>query len=107
MAYYFYNPESGTFPAIDDCQQQSGALAEYKGPGYEEHMLKNDGPWQGMLAGILNQSKAQASAAGARPLEWDFAEKRVADYFRGVFAEPDKGRESIRVEWEPMPRGRQ
>jgi len=99
--------ESTGLRAIDDGQQQTGALAEYKGPGYKEHMLKDDGPWHGMLAGIPSQSKAQAGAAGARPIEWDFAEKGVADYFRGVFAEPNKGRENIRVEWEPIPRNRQ
>ena len=103
MAYYFYDPKSGKFPAIDDCQQQTGALAEYKGPGFEKHMLKGDIPWGNMRAKIMGQSLAQASAAGARPITWYFAEKSVADYFRGVFAEPDAGRENIRVEWEPMP----
>jgi hypothetical protein len=102
MAYYFYNPKSGRFVALDDCQQLTGAVAEYKGPGYEEHMLKGDGPWQGMLRGILSQSKAQASAAGDRPITWYFAEESVADYFRPIFAKPNGGRENIDVEWAPM-----
>jgi len=102
MAYYFYDPGSGKFPAIDDCQQLTGALAEYKGPGFEEHMLKNDIPWQGMLTDIMNQSAAQARAAGDRPITWYFAEKSVADHFREVFAIPGGGRENIRVEWVPM-----
>ena len=106
MAYYFYNPISGKFPSIDDCQQQTGALAEYKGPGFEEHMLKDDIPWQGMRMDILDQSLAQASAAGDRPITWYFAEKSVADYFRPIFATANGGRENIRVEWVPMPKDR-
>jgi hypothetical protein len=106
MAYYFYDPQSGKFPAIDDCQQQTGALAEYKGPGYEEHWLKKDIPWKGMLSDILSQSKAQASAAGERPITWYFAEEGMAEYFKLEFPKLGEGREKIRVEWAPMPGGR-
>jgi len=106
MAYYFYDPKSGKLPAIDDCQQLTGALAEYKGPNFEKHMLKNDVPWQGMRDDILKQSLAQASAAGDRPITWYFAEESVADYFRPIFAKPNGGRENIRVEWVPLPKDR-
>ncbi len=33
---------------FDDCQKKTGILAEYKGPEYEQHLLKNDPPWWGM-----------------------------------------------------------
>lgn len=41
MAYGFYGP-AGNLVRIDDCQQQTGILAEYKGPGYAYHLAKKD-----------------------------------------------------------------
>ena len=102
MAYYFRNPNNGSLYSIDDCQHQTGILAEYKGPGFEPHMIKNDIPWQGMLAKFLKQSLSQEQAAGDTQLIWFFAEESVADEMRRVFHDEDKGRERIEVRWHPM-----
>jgi hypothetical protein len=103
MAYYVPNPKSGKLPAIDDCQQQTGMFAEYKGPGFEAHMLKNDPVWSGMLSKIKTQSLEQAEATEGKHLVWYFAEKSVADKITMDFEDWKEGRERIEVEWAPMP----
>ncbi len=103
MAYAFFNPKTGQYVKIDDCQQQSGALAEYKGPNFEEHYLKNDGPWQGMLSGMLKQSADQLASKGNRSLTWYFAEKSVADKMRDLFDTEGTERPGIDVKWLPWP----
>ncbi len=73
---------------FDDCQKKTGILAEYKGPEYEQHLLKNDPPWWGMQAQMMIQAEDQVEASrlsGNRPIYWFFAEKTVADYMRGIF----------------------
>ena len=103
MAYEFFNPATGRYVKIDDCQQQSGDLAEYKGPNFEEHYLKDDGPWQGMLRKMLKQSADQLEAKGSRSLTWFFEEKSVADKMRDVFDTKETKRSGIDVEWLPWP----
>ena len=103
MAYDFLNPKTGEYVKIDDCQQQSGALAEYKGPNFEEHFLKNDVPWKGMLSDMLKQSENQLAAKGNRSLTWFFEEKSVADKMRTLFETEGTERIGIDVEWLPWP----
>ena len=101
MAYAFWSPSAHRWVKIDDCLQATGKdLAEYKGPKYEKHLLKNDGPWRGMWAGMKNQAKDQVDAKGDRSLTWFFEEKPVADYVRKEFKKPYPG---IVVRWLPWP----
>lgn len=99
MAYAFFNPDSGKMVIIDDCQQKTGMLGEYKGPGYAKHFRKQNGVWDGMRAGLLKQAQRQLDVAGNRPLVWFFAEKAAADAVRAMFREKYQGR--IRVIWLP------
>jgi hypothetical protein len=101
MAYQFLDPETGASPKIDDCQQQTGALAEYKGPRYERHLLKDGYVWKGMLEGMIKQARIQDRARGDRPLIWFVDEKSVARELRGVFSRNEL---NIYVVWLPMPR---
>ena len=88
MAYGFYTPD-GRPVKIDDCQQQTGILAEYKGPGYAYHLAKNDPVWGGQLRGMLDQARRQTEAAQGKSLirffsEWSadqFMEEKYADAF--------------------------
>jgi hypothetical protein len=64
MAYGFYGPD-GRLVRIDDCQQQTGIVAEYKGPGYAYHLAKGDYVWRGQLEQMLDQAERQTKAAPA------------------------------------------
>ena len=100
MAYAFFNPVAGKWVKIDDCQQQSGDLAEYKGKGFESHFLKKDPVWAGMLHKMLGQAQDQIGASGDRSLTWYFEEKPVEEYIKTQFADKKFG---IDVKWLPWP----
>lgn len=100
MAYYFVNPRNGTAYAIDDCQQSTGALAEYKGETYEKMVKEGGGLARGVDAGILNQANNQFKSKGTRTLIWFFSEEYAADHYREMFK---KNRLKINVEWVPGP----
>ena len=101
LAYQFRDPETGKLLKIDDCQQRTGALGEYKGPGYEEHLLKKDFVWDNMLKEMLRQATEQSRAAGPRPLIWFADEKAVVRELRQTFKDNDL---KIIVVWMRMPR---
>jgi hypothetical protein len=101
MAYAFLDPKTGAAPRIDDCQQKTGALAEYKGPGYENLLLSNAKVWQSTLTKMLDQAESQDRARGDRPLIWFVDEKAVARELRREF---DLRELDIFVVWLPMPR---
>jgi Restriction endonuclease fold toxin 5 len=75
--------------SFDGCRERDGTLVEAKGLGFEWAMTQS-GQWrveyQG-VDGIMEQADRQSKAARNRRIEWHFAEKPVADYFRDVFAE--------------------
>jgi hypothetical protein len=99
FAYKFFDPATGQSPVIDDCQQKSGILAEYKGPGYAKHLLKKDLVWEAMERKMLKQAYSQVQAKGTRPLIWFVDEKPLADHLEKEF-EPLKL--PIDVDWLPM-----
>jgi hypothetical protein len=99
MAYAFPIASKPDPVMIDDCNQKTGDLAEYKGPNYERQYLSQNGPWRGMLSKMLLQAQNQIAAKGDASLTWYFAEKPVADYIRGVFAARGY---PIDVEWAPF-----
>ena len=91
-------------PKIDDCQQETGKLKEYKGPGFESHFRANDFIWNNMKTDFLKQSLDQVQSKGRRQLTWAFDEKSVADYVSDLFERAGNGRQNIHIEWLPMPR---
>jgi hypothetical protein len=108
LAYYIRDPISGKMVEVDDCDWNKPGYHEYKGPGYLDHMMKNDFIWEEkMIPDIYNQSQslAQVQAARGVPLTWSFAEEPVADFFREWFGKWKGGREKIDVRYEPMPGG--
>lgn len=72
----------------DGCRPENGDLLEAKGEGYENFM---DGPdtwksWFSKLADIEQQIYDHALYSSGRTVEYHFAEKPVADYFRAYAA---------------------
>jgi hypothetical protein len=103
LVYGFINPKTGKIVKIDDCQQQSGTLGEYKGPNIEYHFLKKDAVWWGILSDMLDQADRQLNARGDRQLIWFFEEKPIADYMRKLFEDSGPKYQGIIVEWLPWP----
>ena len=99
MGYGFYGP-AGNLVKIDDCQQQIGILAEYKGPGYAYHLAKNDPVWRGQLRCMLDQAKRQTEAAQGKRLIWFFSEWSVYQFMQEHYAKTFSGME---FRYFPMP----
>ena len=100
LAYDFFSPTRGAGVLVDDCQQSTGNIFEYKGTGYDKHFQKKDFIWDHMESEMMSQSEAQFSARGSRKLTWIFAEKPVADEMRKLF---DDRKPGIEVDWVPLP----
>lgn len=86
---------------FDGCRESDGTMLEAKGPGYE-WPLRIDGTYPDFYKGaerIMAQAQAQNRAANGRRVEWYFAERRVADYFRNAFRE--EGFTNITVIYQP------
>jgi hypothetical protein len=99
MAYGFYG-HGGNLVKIDDCQQQTGILAEYKGPGYAYHLAKNDPVWRGQLRCMLDQAERQTEAARGKSLVWFFSEWSVYRFMKKNYAAEFP---EIRFRYFPMP----
>jgi hypothetical protein len=109
LSYRFLDPVTGNFRNIDDCKWQpgvvagrpfeAGALAEYKGPGYAEHLLKKDAPWRfGIAQKLDEQALGQVRSKDSRSLTWFVEEKSPADYLSDRF---DSAELPIKVIWLP------
>jgi hypothetical protein len=99
MAYGFYGP-AGNLVRIDDCQQQTGILAEYKGPGYAYHLAKDDFVWTGQLEQMVDQAERQIKAAPGKRLIWFFAERSVYQFMRKKYGDEFS---QIEFRYFPMP----
>jgi len=99
MAYGFYGP-AGNLVRIDDCQQQTGVLAEYKGPGYAYHLAKDDFVWNGQLEQMLDQAQRQIQAAPGKRLIWFFSERSVYQFMRKNYGDEFP---QIEFRYSPMP----
>jgi hypothetical protein len=78
------DPITGQDVDYDGCRERNGTMLEGKGPQYEKHMDDSD-EWKKYFRGdskIKRQMERQSQAAVGRSVEWHFAEKRVADYYR-------------------------
>jgi hypothetical protein len=76
-------------------------MLEAKGPGFEWAMTSSTS-WEECYRGtskIMKQVHDQRDAAPNRRIEWHFAEKSVADYFRARFA--DEGLTNVTVFYTP------
>ncbi|HEX7968829.1 MAG TPA: Tox-REase-5 domain-containing protein, partial [Stellaceae bacterium] len=101
LAVKLFNPITGNDVYFDDCRRSDGTMIEAKGTGYLEMLEKeSDYPWDGVEAKMLRQARSQLQAAGARPIEWHFAEREVADYVRDLFR---KQNVQITVIYSPPP----
>ena len=47
FGYEFPKRRNANSVSFDDCQRRTGDLAEYKGPGFEKSLLRNDEAWWG------------------------------------------------------------
>jgi hypothetical protein len=56
-----------------------------------------------VAVGFLEQAKRQVDAAGTYEVRWYFSEKETADFAQELFRDMDKGRERIKIIWEPWP----
>ncbi|NOK33208.1 hypothetical protein HMI49_08385 [Corallococcus exercitus] len=72
----------------------NGVLLEAKGPGYEKFLdlAVEQGGWFEGFTDMVRQAKRQQRVARGFPLEWHFAERRVADYVRVLFKRNGLGR---------------
>jgi hypothetical protein len=102
LAIRLRNPFTGRYVHFDDCRLADGTMIEAKGTGYADLLARgmDRKPWSGVVERLLRQADRQLKAAGARPVEWYFAEKPVADYMRRSFLENDL---RITVFHRPMP----
>jgi hypothetical protein len=78
------DPTTGRDVSYDGCDPKTGTMQEAKGPGYEKRMQNQD-DWDEWYEGreeIEDQMIRQSRAAGRRMVEWHFAEKPVADFFK-------------------------
>jgi hypothetical protein len=78
MAVSLENPLTGKNVAFDDCRESDGTMIEAKGLGYAE-MLQDRYLGEDVIPGrCLKQARSQVAAAGARDVEWFFAEPEAA-----------------------------
>lgn len=75
--------------SFDGCRDEDGTMLEAKGPGFANKMLSSDlwPEWYRAVKEIKDQMKRQSDAAAGREVEWHFAEKSVADFFRAFATE--------------------
>ena len=85
LAVKLPDPVEGGLVSFDGCRESDGTMLEAKGPGYAKHLNGGYPPvWQGFEKKLDRQAVLQwtSAAASGRNVEWHFAEKEVADYFR-------------------------
>jgi len=78
-------------------------MGEAKGPGYEDKMIdENNWPkWYRGVQQIKDQIARQSRAAGNREVDWYFAEKPVANYFRNYVQSNQRTLPNIHVFYAP------
>ncbi|RKH42139.1 hypothetical protein D7X12_16515 [Corallococcus sicarius] len=72
-------------------------LLEAKGPGYEKFLDQavEQGGWFEGFSDMVRQARRQQQVARGFPMEWHFAERRVADYVRALFRRNGLGRVQV------------
>jgi len=87
FAVYYFNPVTGRYVALDDCDQSNGDPVEAKGYGFAK-MLKNPIVQQFLGPRFLSQANRQVDASDGRNIRWYAAEPETADYLRRLFSTP-------------------
>lgn len=86
FGYQLINPfADGAIVKYDDCQRNTAAMIEYKGPGYAGQ-LESESNREGITAGWLDQATRQIEASGGRPVRWYFAELPAFLFARKIFS---------------------
>ena len=81
------NPLTGKNVVFDDCRESDGTMIEAKGLGYAE-MLQDPYLGEDVIPGRwLKQARSQVAAAGARDVEWFFAEPEAAQKAGELFGD--------------------
>jgi hypothetical protein len=86
---------------FDGCRESDGKMLEAKGQNLLWMITRPSG-WvyvTKMYAQFMGEATRQSVAAGSRGVEWNFAEKPVADFFRVAFKAA--GLKNIDVKYEP------
>ncbi len=91
--YKFFNPVTGEWVFIDDCQHQTGARVEMKGD-YDD-LLSFDAAKTTQTNKWLDQSLRQVQASEGFPVIWIFAQRGSSDFARKLFDDAGNGRERI------------
>jgi len=87
FAVYYFNPETGRYVALDDCDQSNGEPVEAKGYGFAR-MLQNPIVQKFLGMRFLSQANRQVDASSGRPIRWCVAEPEAAAYIRTLFSRP-------------------
>jgi Restriction endonuclease fold toxin 5 len=85
---------------FDGCRESDGTMLEAKS-AYQQFMVGPDKwiGWFTKLRGMEEQMQSQSGAAVGRRVEWHFAEKQVADYFRKYATR--RKLSNVKVLWTP------
>ncbi len=81
--YRFYNPETGRWVYIDDCQHQSGMRVEIKGD--YDGLLSFEPGENSVAKDWLDQSGRQIAVSRGSPLLWVFSQPGNRDFARKLF----------------------
>jgi hypothetical protein len=100
LAVSLFNPVSGKDVVFDDCRLIDGTMIDAKGNRYA-YLFRYAAPAESIEAEFLDQGNRQLQAAGARQIEWYFAEREAADFARVLF---EKEGLPITVIYEPWPK---
>lgn len=91
--YRFYNPETGRWVYIDDCQHQSGMRVEIK--GNYDGLLSFPSGRDEIARKWLDQSGRQLAVSKGWPLLWVFSQAGNRDFARDQFDKKGGGRMGI------------
>jgi hypothetical protein len=91
VGFQLENPETGKLVYYDDCQHETGLMAEYKGKGFARIIAwATRAQRLDVLARLANrwvrQATSQIDASEGRPVAWFFAEQGALDFARTVFS---------------------
>jgi hypothetical protein len=86
LAVRLWNPETSKWVYYDDCRLTDGTMIDAKYTYSQFFTSERREGIRGFIeAKMLNDARRQVSAAGARPIEWYFAERGAVYYARSLF----------------------
>jgi hypothetical protein len=103
--YKFYNPQTGQWVYMDDCQHKTGLRVEIKGE-YDD-LLAFPGGKDSLTEDWLKQSRNQIQANENFPVMWVFAQHELANFARNIFNGAKDGQKRIQIRVVPRMGGSQ